>query len=159
MARWRDVKQNKQINKNIKYKQNLNDISPISLVVRVKAFIVDSFMITMPVFYFVIYLVMGGGENFSQNKFLGWSIIFILHFIIMMLFWIKKQESPGMRAYELKIVNNNKDTNITIIQYIIRYIFTIISSISIFMIVPFFREDKKTLQDIFSNTTLSISNS
>lgn len=155
MARWRDIKNNK-VEKTTD--ENILETSskPISLFTRFKAFIVDSFMITMPIMYFVVYVIMGSGDNFSQNKVFGWTIILALHALVILNFLIIKKETPGMRAYNLKLIHTDPEKKINIFQIIVRYIIMIISSITIFGLLPFFRKDRKTFQDLFSNTYFSL---
>ncbi len=59
-----------------------------------------------------------------------------------------------MKAYSLKIVNSKKE-RITFIQAIIRYLATLFAIGSFFlMFIPFFNKDKKTFQDLISNTII-----
>ena len=63
MARWRDTKQNKSNSKEdtaIKEKDIQIESSPLST--RLRAFLTDTFLITTPIFYIVIYLIMGAGQ-------------------------------------------------------------------------------------------------
>src|SRR5574344_1431249 len=109
MAKWRDVKQNRveNIEKNSEKQVLLNSSSPNSkLSSRFKAFLTDTFLITTPILYIVIYLVMGSGEEFAQNRSLGWGIIFSIHFIIISIFWLKNGQTPRLKAYELKLVDS-----------------------------------------------------
>ncbi len=148
MARWRDIKHNKGTK--LDQTTSTDSSMPTPLMLRFKAFIVDSFMITMPIMYFVVYMVMGSGDNFSQNKLFGWSIILALHAVVILGFLIIKKETPGMRAYELKLVHIDNDKKVNLFQIFLRYIFTLLSSITIFGFIPFFRKDKKTFQDLIS---------
>ena len=66
MAKWRDVKHNKvQIKKSIKTNAKSPKSDLASLSSRLKAFFTDTFLITTPILYIVIYLVMGSGEDFA----------------------------------------------------------------------------------------------
>ena len=156
MAKWRDVKQNKvkekkSVNSNIK--SSKNDLA--SLELRLKAFLTDTFLITTPILYIVIYLIMGSGEEFAQNRTLGWGIIFSVHALIILIFWLKNGQTPGLRAYEIKLVDTNTRQRVSVVQVLIRYITTLFAVISIFLLfLPFFNKDKKTIQDIFSNTII-----
>ena len=155
MAKWRDVKQNRiQQHKNESIKKSpKSDLA--SLSTRFKAFITDSFLITTPILYVVIYLVMGSGKEFEQNMALGWSIILVVHALIILIFWLKNGQTPGLKAYEGKLVDNNTKQRVSVIQVIIRYIATIFAIISFFLLfLPFFNKDKKTFQDIISNTII-----
>ena len=156
MAKWRDVKQNKvkekkSINSNIKSPKS--DLASLGL--RLKAFLTDTFLITTPILYIVIYLIMGSGEEFAQNRTLGWGIIFSVHALIILIFWLKNGQTPGLRAYEIKLVDTNTRQRVSVVQVLIRYITTLFAVISIFLLfLPFFNKDKKTIQDIFSNTII-----
>jgi len=157
MAKWRDVKQNKaKKSTNTSSKNTEEDIiESASIPSRLKAFLTDTFLITTPIFYIVIYLIMGSGEEFAQDRTLGWSIILGVHFIIIAIFWLKNGQTPGLKAYEGKLVDNKTKQRVSVTQVIIRYLVTTFSVISIFlMFIPFFRKDKKTIQDIFSNTII-----
>jgi len=157
MSRWRDVKHGKtKITDNRLKKQKLNFCNA-TLVSRFKAFVTDAFMILMPLMYLVFYVILGSGDEFSHNKILGWTYIFIPHFIIMLSFWYIKGQSPGLKAYELSIVNSNTGLRPTLISLIIRYLITTISLIFIFpFFIVFLHPNKKTLHDIISNTCIKI---
>ncbi len=156
MAKWRDVKQNKVKQKNnfINNQEKINTSSCASLSLRLKAFLTDSFLITTPITYIVMYLILGGGDEFANNRAFGWTLILGVSAIIITFFWYVKFQTPGMKAYGVKIVNENKQ-RITFIQAVIRYLATLISMVSIFlMFMPFFHKEKKTFQDLISKTII-----
>lgn len=155
MAKWRDVKQGRtslakeKITKNSQ--TSLLDTSSIGA--RLKAFLTDTFLITTPIVYLVIYFIMGSGEKFAQNRSTGWSLILLIHFAIIMFFWLKKGQTPGLKAYGLKVVSSKNDASLSFMHLLVRYVATLFAVISLFlMLLPFFRKDKRTFQDIFSNT-------
>jgi uncharacterized RDD family membrane protein YckC len=155
MSKWRDVKHNKVKTQ----KSELNNKSPksdlASLASRLKAFLTDTFLITTPILYIVIYLVMGSGAEFAQNRVLGWSIIFIVHALLILIFWLKNGQTPGLKAYDLKLVDNKTKQRVSVIQVLVRYITTLFAVVSFFLLfMPFFNKDKKTFQDILSNTII-----
>ncbi len=156
MAKWRDVKQNRIKNNEIFspiVKTSKDDLA--SLPSRLKAFLTDTFLITTPILYLVIYLIMGSGAEFAENRALGWGIIFGVHAIIILIFWLKNGQTPGLKAYDIKLVDNTTKQRVSVMQVLIRYITTLFAVISIFLLfVPFFNKDKKTFQDILSNTTI-----
>jgi uncharacterized RDD family membrane protein YckC len=155
MPKWRDVKQSRiQSEKNIEaIKSSKNDLA--SLPSRLKAFFTDTFLITTPIFYIVIYLIMGSGAQFAENRSLGWGIIFAIHSTIILIFWLKNGQTPGLKAYDIKLVDNITKQRVSVLQVLIRYLTTLFAVISIFLLfVPFFNKDKKTFQDILSNTTI-----
>ncbi len=158
MGRWRDIKQGKEATQKVdlpktKTTPSLPACAPLG--VRFRAFLTDTFLITTPIFYIVIYFVMGGGDSFSQNRVEGWLLIFALHAIIILFFWLKSGQTPGLKLYELKLVHTQTHEPITIAQALVRYIVTLFAIISFFlMFLPFFREDKRTFQDLFSNSSI-----
>jgi len=157
MARWRDTKQSKSNNKNkntsTKKENVLIESSPLST--RLRAFLTDTFLITTPILYIVIYLIMGSGEAFSEDRLKGWSIILVIHLLIIIFFWFVKGQTPGLKAYELKIVDALTKNRISFVQSLIRYSATVFVVVSFFLIfLPFIRKDKKTFQDLISNTII-----
>lgn len=157
MARWRDAKRgsDKESKKEQKENRSSNTFGLASLPSRLKAFITDSFLITTPIVYVTIYLLMGSGQEFSQHRGIGWLIILVVHFIVIMAFWLKSAQTPGLKAYEGKLVNASNKEKIGVIQATIRYFATLFSIISFFcMFLPFFRKDKKTFQDLVSNSCI-----
>jgi len=155
MARWRDTKQSKSNNKNTSTKKEnvLIESSPLST--RLRAFLTDTFLITTPILYIVIYLIMGSGEAFSEDRLKGWSIILVIHLLIIIFFWFVKGQTPGLKAYGLKIVDALTKNRISFVQSLIRYSATVFVVVSFFLIfLPFIRKDKKTFQDLISNTII-----
>ncbi len=156
MAKWRDVKQNRvQEEKSNGLKNKFSKDNLASLPSRLKAFLTDTFLITTPIFYIFIYLIMGSGEEFAQNRIMGWGIIFGVHSAIILIFWLKNGQTPGLKAYDIKLVDNMTKQRVSVIQVIVRYLTTLIAVVSIFLLfIPFFNKDKKTFQDIISNTII-----
>jgi len=156
MARWRDTKQNKSSSKkttSIKEENIQIESSPLS--VRLRAFLTDTFLITTPILYIVIYLIMGSGEAFSEDRIKGWSIIFVVHLILIIFFWFVKSQTPGLKAYDLKIVDTLSKGRISLLQSLVRYTATLFAVVSFFLLfLPFFRKDKKTFQDLISRTII-----
>ncbi len=150
--RWRDIKKGKKAQKR-KEKKSEIDKKFASIPDRVKAFITDSFMILMPIIYIVIYLVMGSREEFRDNMLSGWIYIIIPHFLITILFWRLKGQTPGMKAYDLELVEINSLKRASLIGCILRYFLTTLSLITIFpLLIAFFRKDKRTLHDLLSGS-------
>lgn len=157
MAKWRDVKNNRVSNKSIN-QDSFNSNSSQNLATlgqRFKAFLTDLFLITTPIMYVVIYIIMGSGDGFAQNRTLGWSIVLGTTFVIIGIFWLKNGQTPGLKAYDLKLVDSKTETRVSVLQTIIRYSATLFSIISIFFVfTPFVNKEKKTFQDIVSNTKI-----
>jgi len=157
MSRWRDTKKGKIIpkeeKKEVKAKPVLTNENLLSLSARMKAFLIDTFLINMPIMYFTIYVLMGGGSGFMQNMAYGWLIILSMNFIVVMLFWSIKGQTPGLKAYDGVLVNSATQKKISTMQAFVRYMMTLLCIFSFLGIfLPFLRKDKKTLQDLLSNT-------
>lgn len=151
MPRWRDVKHGKiQTPK----KEKKESIKYAKISDRLKAFLTDTFMITMPIMYIVIYFIMGSREEFQSHMGEGWLYILIPHFLIVVSFWTLKSQTPGMKAYDIKLINR-KNQNPNIFQSIIRYLLMPISIFSIIgIVIAFFRKDRQTLHDLLSATIM-----
>ena len=156
MPKWRDVKQNRaQQEKKVDSIKESSKNDSASIPLRLKAFLTDTFLITTPILYIVIYLIMGSGAEFAQNRTMGWAIIIVVHTTIILIFWLKNGQTPGLRAYELKLVDNVTKQRVSVIQVIVRYLATFFALVSIFLLfIPFFNKDKKSFQDILSNTII-----
>ena len=147
--RWRDAKKGKFKHKIEKKREALN-ISPI--IERVKAFLTDSFMLFMPIIYIVFYVIMGSREEFRANMLLGWIYILTPHFIITTLFLYIKNQTPGYKAYNIKLYTF-KQKKPTLLQVALRYIiFTITMIIFPLLFIPFFTKQKLGLHDYISLT-------
>ena len=154
MSKWRDVKQNRIKKKNIESIKNSSKDDLASIPSRLKAFLTDTFLITTPIIYIVMYIILGGREDFANNMILGWALIFGPIAFIITFLWYVKFQTPGMKAYSIRIVNRNHK-RISFLQAVIRFGATLFAIASLFLLfIPFFNKDKKTFQDILSNTII-----
>lgn len=156
MSRWRDIKQ-----ANPKENINKNDIQNDDLISapighRIKAFIVDMFMIMMPIMYVTTYLIMKGKDDFQGSDEARWITAFVFGLIII-LFWIIKGQTPGYKAYSITLLDNKTRAKISLPKAILRYFIFLISATTILLgFLPFFRKDKKTIQDLLTKTTVTL---
>jgi len=155
MARWRDIKKGKIKKKEIlpntidKFKDNA------SVMTQIKAVITDVFMLVMPLMYVSIYILLGGREGFASNMLLGWGYILAPYLIISVIFLILKGQTPGLKAYDIKLVNASNHNKANLFQIIIRQFLSILITTSIIgLLFPFFRKDSRTIQDIIASTTI-----
>ena len=146
--RWRDTKKGK-----FKQKEKKEYIPRISPVInRIKAFLTDSFMIFMPITYAVFYLIIGSREEFRDHMLLGWAYIMIPHFFITNAFLFFRAQTPGCKAYDIKLTND-KGNKPSLFSLIARYIiFTISIIIPPFFLIMFFTKEKLGAHDILSGT-------
>lgn len=155
MSRWRDIKQgNIKEKKILNKKLDNNSLKSAHVIPRIKAFIVDMFMIMMPIMYVTTYLIMDGKEDFQGSSDARWLTTLAFGLIII-LFWIIKAQTPGYKAYGLKLLDNKTRSKISLSKAVFRYLIFLISATTIVLaFIPFFRKDKKTLQDILSSSTV-----
>jgi len=147
--RWRDAKKGKFKHKTKIKKEPLN-IAPIGD--RIKAFLTDSFMIFMPIIYIVFYVIMGSREEFRAHMLMGWIYILIPHFIITTLFLYIKDQTPGYKAYNVKL-STFKHKKPSFLQIAVRYVvFTITMAIFPLLFIPFFTKQRLGLHDYISVT-------
>jgi uncharacterized RDD family membrane protein YckC len=120
-----------------------------------KSFLLDSFMLLMPIMYIVFYLLMGSREAFSEHKIYGWIEIIVPFVLIQTLLFFKLGQTPGYKAYNLYLIDEQTKQKPSLGVILFRNACAILSFFSIFgWIMMFFRKDYKTLHDILSNTAV-----
>ncbi len=123
---------------------------------RIKAFITDMFMIYVPILYIITYAVMDGKDEFQASD-LAPLIAVLLYGIIYVAFLYKSGQTPGKRAYEMRVVDAKTHGKITLSQAILRFIgFLFSATILIGLIFPFYRKDKRSLHDLIANTVVLV---
>jgi uncharacterized RDD family membrane protein YckC len=111
-------------------------------------------MIMMPIMYITTYVIMDGRDSFQSSETARW-LTMLIYGIITVLFWVKKAQTPGFKAYDLHIIDDNTNKPLGYGVAIARYMMFIISAVSIIgVLLPFFRKDKKTLQDVIMQTSV-----
>jgi uncharacterized RDD family membrane protein YckC len=155
--RFRDVKKGRVIpkSKNSSSKKD-SKLRFATNFQKTKAAITDSFMLLMPIMYIVFYLVMGGREEFAENKLIGWIYILVPFIIVQTLFmYYGDGQTPGYKNYHLKVVDINTNQKPPLFSIIFRNLAMILSIITIFgWLMMFFRKDKRGLHDLLSNTAV-----
>ena len=158
MARWRDTKKG-NITKNIEAteeKQNVIPNQSCSPLFRIKAFITDMFMIMMPIMYITTYIILDGKDSFQGSEMARWITMGVYGIIVVVL-WVYKGQTPGFKAYDLILISDKTKQTLGFIPASLRYFMFIVSAISIIgILLPFFRKDKKTLQDLVMSTSVII---
>ena len=121
---------------------------------RIKAFITDMFMIYVPILYIITYAVMDGKDEFQSSD-IAPFIGVLLYGIIYVLFLWQSGQTPGKRAYTMKVVDAKTHEKITLSQAILRFMgFLFSATILIGLIFPFYRKDKRSLHDLIANTVV-----
>ena len=119
---------------------------------RIKAFITDLFMIYTPILYAITYVVLGNKEAF-QHSFWGPFSAVVLYGIIYALFIAKTGQTPGKKAYKIKVVDAKTHENISFIRALVRFVaFLFSATILIGLFFPFYNKQKQALHDMIANT-------
>ncbi len=122
---------------------------------RVKAFLLDSFMILTPIIYAVFYLLLGSREAFAAHKLYGWMSILVPLVVVQSAFFYKLGQTPGFKAYGLFLIDESTNQKPTLFVIIFRSLCSILSFFTFFgWVMMFFRKDGKTLHDLLSNTAV-----
>lgn len=125
-------------------------LAPISL--RVKAFIIDIFLIAMPILYITTYLVLDGKDDFRSNQ----TAIFVcnvLYAIIICIFFAIKAQSPGYKSQNIYLINIRTGKRLSFIHVAIRFLCFVLAGFSFFgLLMVFFRTDKLALHDLMSHS-------
>ena len=145
--RFRKLKQKKKENKPSKVQ-----ILYAKYPDRIKALITDLFMIYMPIMFIITYAVLNGKEEFQDSQ-LAPLIGTLIYGVIYALFLSKSAQTPGKKAYAIKVVNYHTLENLSFISAFIRFIaFLFSATIIVGLLVPFFRKDNKALHDLICSS-------
>jgi len=148
--RWRELKQGKRPKPSSPPKDETPKAAP--LVERFKAWVIDMFMIYVPLLYFTTYVILDGKEAFQSNN-LAIFADTALFGIILALFWSKKGQSPGLKAYDLYLIDSNTKQKPSFIRSLWRYVAYLFSGVTLVgLLIGFFRKDRKNLHDLLSHT-------
>jgi len=110
------------------------------------------FMIMMPIMYITTYIVFDTKEQMQSSDIARWATAGIYGAVVI-IFWCLKGQTPGMKAYDIKVVDKKTVQNISIVQAVNRYLIFMFSAITIVLLfVPFFKKEKHMIHDILTNT-------
>ena len=119
---------------------------------RVKASIIDLFIIGMPILYATAYLLLDGKEAFLQNQLAIFGANSLISFIMCLFFSIKAQ-TPGYKAQEIYLINLQTGKKISLFHAILRQICFVFAGFSVIgLCLCFFRKDKLNLHDIITHS-------
>ena len=152
--RFRDIKQGR-----VTSPKTEDEIEKVKLLIannkqKAKAAITDSFMLLMPIVYFVIYFVMGSREEFASDRMLGWLYILVPFILVQSLFmWFGDGQTPGYKNYKIRVVDSKTLEKPPLFSIVFRNMLMVLSIATIFgWLMMFFRKDKKGLHDMLSQT-------
>lgn len=123
-------------------------------LVRAKAFLIDIFLIYVPIVY-ISYFILGSKEEFKENQ----IVIFLcsaLFGLIQAAFLATKAQSPGLKAYDLYLIDKNTGKKLSFLRIILRYIIFLMGCAFFFigLFVSFVRKDTLTLHDLASQSCI-----
>jgi len=147
--RFRDIKKNK---KRTQQQQEKVIVRYAHYPDRIKALITDMFMIYAPILYIIAYIVMGGKEEFQASQLAPLAGV-LLYGLVYALLISKFGQTPGKKAYDIKVVDDTTYENIGFFRAFVRFIaFLFSATILLGLLTPFYRKDKKALHDIICST-------
>lgn len=123
---------------------------------RFKAFIIDMFLIAMPLFYATTYLILGSKEALWQNQ-LAITAIWAIYGVIVSLFFAFKAQTPGYKAQNIYLIDIRTGKKASFLLLILRFLCFILAGFCIVgLCVCFFRKDRLNLHDLLSKTVAVI---
>jgi len=147
--RFRDIKKRKKQQHNSK---ETIKVHYASYPDRIKALITDMFMIYAPILYLITYVILGGKDEFQSSQ-LAPLFGVTLYGVIYAFLIAKFGQTPGKKAYEIKVVDDKTYENIGFFRAFIRFIaFLFSATILLGLLTPFYRKDKKALHDMIAST-------
>lgn len=121
---------------------------------RVKAQIVDMFMIYIPILYIITYVILNGKEDFQTSQLAELSGV-VLYGLIYATLLSKFGQTPGKKAYAIKVVDSTTMQRISFLRALFRFIAFLISATTLLgLLVPFYRKDKRALHDLLAKTSV-----
>ncbi len=147
--RFRDLKKQQQ---KVKYQQESVKFTHAKYIDRVKALITDMFMIYAPILYLITYVIMNGKDEFQSSQ-LAPLMAITLYGLVYAALVSKFGQTPGKKAYTIKVVDEKTGENISFVRAFCRFVaFLFSATILLGLLVPFYRKDKKALHDIICKT-------
>ncbi len=111
-------------------------------------------MIYTPILYFMTYIVAGSAEAFRTSPHIPTAAILLYGFIAAS-FWSYNGQTPGKRAYNIKVVYKKTQTPPIFILAFLRFLLLLISAGLLFgVVIAFYREDKAMLHDLVCGTVV-----
>ena len=150
--RFRKLKQRTKQNDSFKKEKQQDNIHYARTVDRIKAFITDMFMIYVPILYIITYVFLDGKEDFQSSQ-LAPFIAVSLYGLIYSILLTKVGQTPGKKAYTMKVVDFKTHKNVDFFQAVLRFIVFLISATSLLgLFIQLYRKDNRSLQDLVAST-------
>lgn len=155
-SRWRDVRRGRTVkvtDEESVLKKTLNVAVSVSYFTRLKALIIDLFMLYTPILYVMTYFVIGSATEFRESDlgvFIAWNLYGITSAVLIAV----AGQTPGMRAMGLWLTNSNGE-RLGFFMAFGRFLLFILSACLFFGIaIPSIRREKTTLHDWILGTIM-----
>lgn len=121
-------------------------------LMRAKAFLIDIFLLYVPIVY-SCYFLLGSKEAFKSNQ-MAIFLCSALFGLIQGVFLRIKAQSPGLKAYDLYLIDKKTGRKLSFLRIILRYIIFLIGCAFFFigLFISFMRKDALTLHDLLSQS-------
>ena len=120
---------------------------------RGKAQVIDTFMIYLPLLYFLTYVVIGSAQGFRESQW-GPLIAVLIYGVIVALLMATKGQTPGKKAYDLW-VRRNENQPIGFFFSLLRFFLCLFSGFTLVgLLMPLWIKDKKALHDLILKTSV-----
>ena len=117
-----------------------------------KAFIVDLFIIAMPLFYGVTYLVLGSKEALWRNQ-ASIALIWLAYGAICAAFYTRSAQTPGYKLAGLYLIDVRSGRKASFFRALARFVCFVLAGFSVIgLLICFFRKDRLNLHDLLSGT-------
>lgn len=112
------------------------------------------FMIYVPILYLMAYGVMDGKDDFLSSQMAPFVAVALYGFIYATLLW-KFGQTPGKKAYTMKVVDFKTQKNISFLRALLRFIAFLFSATTLLgLLVPLYTKDKRSLHDFLASTVV-----
>jgi len=149
--RFRKLKQQKKQTPQKQKNSSVKHFKP-AYSAKIKAFIIDMFMIYAPILYLIAYAVLGGKEDFQNSQLAPLAAVGIYGLLYAFLL-SKFAQTPGKKAYDLKVLDAKTGEQISFLRALFRFLAFLLAATSLFgLLLPLFRKDTKALHDLLSET-------
>ena len=119
---------------------------------KIKGVITDMFMIYAPILYIITYVILNGKEEFQASALAQFSGV-ALYGIIYSVMIARTGQTPGKKAYDMKVVDAKSFQTISFFRAFWRFIaFLLTATTLVGLLLPFYRKDKRALHDLLSST-------
>ena len=119
---------------------------------KIKGFITDLFMIYTPILYIITYVILNGKEAFQASASAQFVGVF-LYGVIYAIFLSITGQTPGKRAYKIKVVDLKTQKKLSFFRAFWRFVaFLFTATTFLGLLLPFYRKDKRALHDLLSSS-------